>query len=311
MNEARRDITSETDTYPTRVFDREYWTDRKDPVVWADWSEHSPISREQAQSYERNGYLVIRDAFSPAEIRHLQDAAHDLRQALGGSDAEDVITEPGTDAVRTIFRLERYSSLFLRLAQDARLAGIARFLMGEDVYIHQSRLNYKPGFTGKEFYWHSDFETWHAEDGMPRPRAVSASVLLTDNSALNGPLMLIPGSHRHFIGCAGKTPERNHETSLKAQKVGTPSHGALEWLVDRYGIDPAVGPAGTLIFFDSNTMHGSNGNITPFPRSNAFFVFNAVSNQLRQPYAAPNPRPEFLAERGRPVPLPVRKGPLA
>lgn len=311
MNDMRRDIISETDAYPTRLSDRECWTDRSDPVVWQDWTERAPISQEQAQSYERNGYLVIRDAFSPAEIRHLQDAAHDLRQALVGSDAEDVITEADSDAVRTIFRLERYSSLFLRLAEDKRLAGVARFLMGEAIYIHQSRLNYKPGFTGKEFYWHSDFETWHAEDGMPRPRAVSASVLLTDNSALNGPLMLIPGSHRHFIGCAGRTPRRNHETSLKAQKVGTPSHGALEWLAERYGVDHAAGPAGTLIFFDSNTMHGSNGNITPFARSNAFFVFNAVSNQLRQPYAAPHPRPEFLAERGRPDALAVRNGPLA
>lgn len=311
MNDMRRDIVSETDAYPTRLFDREYWTDRKDPSVWSEWSHQAPISREQARSYERNGYLVVRGAFSPSEIRHLRAAAHDLRQALIGSDAEDVITEPGTDAVRTIFRLERYSSLFLRLAQDTRLAGIARFLMGDDVYIHQSRLNFKPGFTGKEFYWHSDFETWHAEDGMPRPRAVSASLLLTDNSALNGPLMLIPGSHRHFIGCAGKTPERNHETSLKAQTVGTPSHDTMEWLADRCGIDDAAGPSGTLIFFDSNLMHGSNGNITPFPRSNAFFVFNAVSNQLRHPYAAPKPRPEFLAERGQPNPLTVRKGALA
>lgn len=311
MKHTRRDIISEHDAYPTRLSDRECWTDRKDPVLWRDWSEQAPISLEQAQSYERDGYLVIRDAFSPAEVRHLQTAAHDLRQALAGSDAEDVITEPGADAVRTIFRLERYSSLFLRLAQDARLAGVARFLMGEDVYIHQSRLNYKPGLTGKEFFWHSDFETWHAEDGMPRPRAVSASVLLTDNSALNGPLMLMPGSHRYFIGCAGRTPDRNHETSLKAQKVGTPSHDALHWLADRYGIEQAAGPSGTLIFFDSNTMHGSNGNITPFPRSNAFFVFNALSNQLRRPYAAPHPRPEFLAERGRPEPLAIRRGPLA
>lgn len=27
----------------------------------------------------------------------------------------------------------------------------------------------------------SDFETWHAEDGMPVPRAVSLSIALTDN----------------------------------------------------------------------------------------------------------------------------------
>ena len=107
--------------------------------------------------------------------------------------------------MRTSFRLDEHSALFDRVARDERMAGVASFLLGDDVYLHQSRLNYKPGFTGKEFYWHSDFETWHAEDGMPRMRAVSASLLLTDNSSLNGPLMLIPGSHRVFVGTQGET----------------------------------------------------------------------------------------------------------
>ncbi len=43
-----------------------------------------------------------------------------------------------------------------------------------------------PGFTGSGFYWHSDFETWHAEDGMPSMRAVSCSIALTENFAYNG-----------------------------------------------------------------------------------------------------------------------------
>ena len=84
---------------------------------------------------------------------------------------------------------------------------------------------------------------------MPRIRAVSASVLLTDNSALNGPLMLIPGSHGRFIVCQGETPEANHESSLKKQEVGVPSQAVLEQLAAEAGIDAATGPAGTVIFF--------------------------------------------------------------
>src|SRR3546814_1501545 len=72
-----------------------------------------------------------------------------------------------------MFQIHAQSNLLRRLAADERLAGVARFLLDDTVYIHQSRLNYKPGFQGKEFYWHSDFETWHVEDGMPRMRALS------------------------------------------------------------------------------------------------------------------------------------------
>jgi ectoine hydroxylase len=302
-------IRQGSDVYPTRLPDREAVLDRQDPVLWSEWSEAAPISREQAESYDRNGYLIVRDAFTPDEIRALTQVSAALRGGELG-ESEDLVTEPGSGEMRTIFRLVENSPAFARLARDSRLAGIAQFLLGDGVYVHQSRLNYKPGFTGKEFYWHSDFETWHAEDGMPRMRAVSASLLLTDNDSLNGPLMLMPGSQRHFIACQGETPEDNYKSSLKKQTVGTPSHKALSDLADAHGIDTATGPAGTLIFFDCNTMHGSNGNITPFPRSNAFFVFNAVSNALQAPFAAPGPRPAHLAHRGLPKAIVPETGKL-
>ena len=57
------------------------------------------------------------------------------------------------------------------------------------------------------------------------------------------------------------------------------------------------------MFFDCNVMHGSNGNITPQPRRNVFFVYNSVDNALEEPFAAPQPRPEHIASRDfRPLP---------
>lgn len=297
------------DPYPTRLAE-ERWLPRQDRILWSSWRPDAPLTAQQTESFERNGFLILHDLFSEEEVAALRAESAALRSGQRRLAEETLITEAGSDEIRTIFQLPEQSPLFARLARDRRLAGVARFLLGDRVYLHQSRLNYKPGFTGKEFYWHSDFETWHAEDGMPRMRAVSASLLLTDNDALNGPLMLIPGSHRHFIACAGKTPEDHWKFSLKQQDLGVPSQESLTRLVERYGITPAMGKAGSLIFFDCNTMHGSNGNITPFARSNAFFVFNAVSNRLEEPFAAPKPRPAFLAHRGEPDPLPVEIGPL-
>ncbi|WP_071796806.1 ectoine hydroxylase [Natronohydrobacter thiooxidans] len=295
------------DNYPTRLKDAERVTPRADPVLWRDWSDTAPISQAQARDYDSNGYLICNDLFSKGEIDRLIEVSADLRANGQHIRTEDVVTEPGSDAVRTIFRLDEHSPLFARLAADTRLIDVARFLLDDEVYLHQSRLNYKPGFIGKEFYWHSDFETWHAEDGLPRMRAVSASILLTDNSALNGPLLLIPGSHRHFIACQGETPDANHKTSLKQQKVGVPSEAVLERLTKEAGLEAATGPAGTVVFFECNTLHASNSNVTPFPRSNAFFVYNAMSNQPVAPFAARAPRPAFLASRGAPQPIaPVR-----
>jgi ectoine hydroxylase len=303
------ELSPSTDGYPTRVA-IEQWLDRKDPVVWSKWSPEAPLTKTQVQSYADNGYLVLKELFSTAEVAALQTASAALRSGQSTVGPQDRITEPGSNAIRTVFRLDRHNALFDRLARDSRIARIVCHLLGDDLYLHQSRLNYKPGFTGKEFYWHSDFETWHTEDGMPRMRAISASVLLSNNDALNGPLMLIPGSHKTFVACAGETPERNHERSLKKQEIGVPSPDTLAKMADAHGIDYASGAAGTVILFDCNTLHGSNGNITPFARSNAFFVYNAWSNRLVEPFAAKAPRPSFLCERTPTAPIQIETGTL-
>src|SRR5699024_2834991 len=156
-------------------------------------------------------------------------------------------------------------------------------------------INYMPGFKGKGFYWHSDFETWHAEDGLPAPRAVSLSIALTDNYPFNGGLMVMPGSHRHFVPGQGVTPEDNHRRSLVMQNVGVPSHDDITELAAEYGIDQFTGAAGAGLWFDSNIMHGSGNNITPYPRSNIFLVFNSVDNAPVAPFEAQRPRPVHIA----------------
>jgi ectoine hydroxylase len=109
--------------------------------------------------------------------------------------------------------------------------------------------------------------------------------------------MIMPGSHRTFLGCAGVTPEDNYKKSLQMQDAGTPSDHALTELAGEHGIRLFTGRAGSATWFDCNCMHGSGDNITPFPRSNVFIVFNSVDNAAVEPFAAPARRPEFIGAR--------------
>jgi len=197
----------------------------------------------------------------------------------------------------SVFRVHRDSQMFRGLTADHRLAGAARQILGDEVYIHQSRINFKPAFEGEPFSWHSDFETWHVEDGMPRMRALSASVLLTTNTEHNGPLLVIPGSHRRYVRCAGTTPPDHYKVSLRNQEYGSPDRAAITELARDVQLASVTGPPGTVVLFDCNLMHASGGNVTPLARHNVFLVYNAVSNALRAPYAQLSPRPHFLAER--------------
>ncbi|UFJ41185.1 ectoine hydroxylase [Brevibacillus humidisoli] len=290
--------TAVEDLYPSRVSAKPTVIERKDPVVYTNLDgREGPLDQETLASYEKNGYLCLKSFFSPEEVQQFRDELNRLWNANQNSDRKEVILEPESREVRSIFAVHRDNEVFQRLSQHPRLVQIVQQILGSEVYIHQSRINYKKGFTGKEFYWHSDFETWHVEDGMPRMRALSCSITLEDNYHYNGPLLLIPGSHKEFIACVGETPENHFEQSLRKQEYGVPDDDNLSRLAKRNGIDAALGPAGTVVLFDCNIMHGSNGNITPMPRSNVFYVYNSVENKLVAPFSGQMPRPDYIATR--------------
>lgn len=293
------------DFYPSRGGRKATLIPRTDPVVYRDNFEDSPIEKALIHKYREDGFIILKNLFSEREIAVFQDELERLKNDEQLKSLDYTITEPTSGDVRSVFKTHQISPVFKRLAADKRLAGLARYILNDDVYIHQSRVNYKPGFKGKEFYWHSDFETWHVEDGMPRMRALSMSVALTKNYSYNGALMLIPGSHNVFAVCEGNTPENHFKSSLKKQEYGVPSNENLAKMVEEGGIVTATGEPGDVIIFDCNTMHGSNGNITPYPRSNIFFVFNAVSNHVTEPFCNQPPRPEYICTRAETEPIPA------
>lgn len=292
------------DLYPSRLPEPMPVQPRRDPVVHStpDARGKGPLSAEEVAQFERDGFLSFPTFFTAGEVEVWRRELDRLCQAEAGSQRPEVVKEPGSDAVRSIFAVHRDNAVYAALARDRRLVAMMQQLLGDQVYVMQSRVNFKPGLAGKEFYWHSDFETWHCEDGMPRMRAVSVNIALTENTPHNGPLMLIPGSHKCFVPCTGRQPDAHHETSLKRQTYGTPDADSLARLYEEGGIVAPTGGPGSVVIFECNTMHGSNSNITPLPRSNVFLVYNAVTNRLTAPFAADKPRPEFLAAReARPI----------
>ncbi|MFF0729328.1 ectoine hydroxylase [Streptomyces sp. NPDC004134] len=285
-----------TDLYPTRGAE-EVSTPRQDPVVWSEPGADGPIPPWELEGYERNGYLTVDQLITPEEVETYKAELDRLTSDPEVRADERSIIEAGTQAVRSIFEIHKISDVFGKLVRDERVLERARQILGSDVYIHQSRINIKPGFGASGFYWHSDFETWHAEDGLPNMRTVSVSIALTENYETNGGLMIMPGSHKTFLGCAGATPKDNYKKSLQMQDAGTPSDGALTEMAEAHGIKLFTGAAGGATWFDCNCMHGSGDNITPYARSNVFLVFNSVENAAVEPFAAPVRRPDFIGAR--------------
>ncbi|MBE3000677.1 ectoine hydroxylase [Nocardiopsis sp. HNM0947] len=286
------------DRYPTRV-DTDagrVWITREEPTV-GPGGPPGPARAHELDAHARDGFHVQRGLLTQQEVSTCRSEIEAMTRDPHVRADERTVIEPDSDEVRSVFDAHLLSDHVARLLRQPRILDRARQLLGTDVYVHQSRVNFMPGFRGGGFYWHSDFETWHAEDGMADMRAVSLSIGLTDNYPFNGGLMLMPGAHRTFVPCLGRTPDGNYRSSLRSQKVGVPQEEDIAELAYRHGIEQFTGPSGSALWFDCNSMHGSGNNITPFPRSNIFVVFNSVENTLVEPFAAKERRPGFVASR--------------
>jgi ectoine hydroxylase len=252
--------------------------------------EHT-LNGDQLDSYEKDGFLVLPD-YMPEMVAPLLKEIDNLKVSMAGN--EELYSEPGSEEVRTIFKPFAYSQLIDRFSRHPKVLNVAQQLLGSEVYITQSRVNVKPAYKGKSFAWHSDFETWHVEDGMPRMRAVTAWIMLTENNEFNGPLYVIPGSHKDFVSCAGTTGVKNYTQSLKAQTAGVPQPETMDKILENREIAGVHGRPGTVVFHECNIIHGSPDNISGQPRTLLMFVYNSCENKLVDPYCDQPPRPHYL-----------------
>lgn len=262
------------------------------------------LIKEQIEFYHQNGFLLLPDHFNSAEVKII---AAQIPAVLGEDSPRRILEKNG--AVRTVFASHSTNEVFGQFSRVARLVEPARQLLGSEVYIHQFKINPKVALDGDQWEWHQDFLYWHREDGMPTPRVVSVALFLQDVNDFNGPMLLIPGSHRE--GMMGVPPHEKY--SLKVDEpveqdghspVWMPTLTAdlkykidkeiLARLVAKNNICAAKGRAGFVLFFHGNMFHASANNLSPFDRVSVCVAYNSVENRLCE---VATPRPAFLANR--------------
>ncbi len=157
------------------------------------------LTPEQLAQVDRDGYLFFPALFSAAEVKTLTDAVPHLY----AQDRPENVREKTGGVVRTNFAAHLYSEPFARLGRHPRMIDPIVQMFGEDVYMHQFKINGKQAFDGDVWQWHQDFGTWLNDDQMPEPRAMNVAIFLDEVNEFNGPLMFIPGSHKLGVLEAG------------------------------------------------------------------------------------------------------------
>ena len=245
------------------------------------------LTIEQRNRFSENGYLFFPSLFSQKEIQNLLTVVPELYQRR----EEYNVREKGCDAVRTNFAAHLYSKPFAKLARHPRMIKPVEDLLGEHLYMHQFKINGKMAFEGDVWQWHQDYGTWVNDDLMPTERAMNIAIFLDEVTEFNGPLLLIPGSHKKGVIKA------KHDLTTTSYPLWTLDNDLISQLVSRAGgknggIVGPKGPAGWRILFHSCLVHSSSSNLSPFNRVSVYLSLCAVSNHIRR-----FKRKEYIAHR--------------
>ncbi len=223
----------------------------------------SPLSPEQQQQYDRDGYVLLKSLFDREEIDLLRRAAKEDKQlddhAFGRDDGEG-----GT--VRLSLWNHPGQGIYGAFASCRRMVETAEQLLRDEPYHYHSKMIMKDARVGGAWAWHQDYGYWY-NNGVLTPNLVSGFIAVDPATRQNGCLQVIRGSHHcgrvhHQLtgDQAGADPERVAEILKRMELVYVE-------------MDP-----GDVLFFHSNVLHRSDQNRSDDPRWSMICCYNAKSN---------------------------------
>jgi hypothetical protein len=239
------------------------------------------LSDQQRAAYDRDGFVVLPDVFSPSELAALRiesdrlvDDLVNASLALGEmSPRLDVRTDGGEAVLVKVQPLSDVSPPFASVANDERLLGPMRELLGCEPLLLEEKLNGKEpldaDLTGlalrawaPEFPFHTDLH-YFVLDGYPE-ETLSSAIALDDCTVENGALRFVPGSHLNKEWPIKKTWPPDLEDGLFPEE----SQVSL------------VCSAGTVILFHSRAAHASSPNRTDQPRRLLIYSHFPATHQV-------------------------------
>ncbi|MBE9605283.1 phytanoyl-CoA dioxygenase family protein [Acetobacteraceae bacterium H6797] len=220
-----------------------------------------------ATSYREQGFARIEGLVPPDLLRAMQQATDRLMETARGLDASDEVLEldPGhtrdVPRIRRIKKPHRADPVFFDFAKSKLVIDMVTKLVGPDIRLSHSKINTKAGDGGSPIEWHQD---WAFAPHTNMDMCIAA-IMLDDCGPENGPLMVVPGSHK------GPLLEHHDEDGYFV--------GAID--IERDGIDLSkavalTGPAGTISLHHPMAIHGSAPNRSGRMRRMMFMEFAAA-----------------------------------
>jgi len=220
------------------------------------------LTRQQIEFYREHGYLHVEDAVTPQQLAALRQRTEELieasREVSASNDVYD-LDEGHSPAQPRLTRIKlphKVDPLFWDTLKHSRITEILRDLLGPNVMLQTSKLNTKAPGGGQAVEWHQDWAFYPATNDD----LLAVGLMLDDVDQENGPLQVIPGTHRgpllSHLGPSGRF--------CGAVDIDDPDF-------HREKAVTLTGKAGSMTTHHARILHGSAPNNSDRPRLILFY----------------------------------------
>ncbi|HEY4110484.1 phytanoyl-CoA dioxygenase family protein [Puia sp.] len=224
------------------------------------------LTQQQQAGYQRDGYLIVRNFLTPAEIEKLyaiatgddllRKHAFDLNDQTGKKTKLTLWYNPGDDAYGLLTRSKRM------------IETAGTLLDGDSAICHfHSKLMQKEPKVGGAWEWHQDYGYWYKNEFLFPDEMLSIMVAITKATKENGCLQVIAGSHK-----MGRI-----EHGFAGEQVGAAQHYVDLALKTMPLVYVELEP-GDALFFHSNLLHRSAANLSDTARWSLISCYNRQQN---------------------------------
>ncbi|MGZ3874204.1 MAG: phytanoyl-CoA dioxygenase family protein, partial [Mucilaginibacter sp.] len=245
------------------------------------------LNDDQVAAYRENGFLVVEDFLSPAELEHWRETVMNAVRNRKGQKMPGKELKTGEDdginedaayygkVFDQLLNLWQTDKGVKQLMFHERIGEMAARLSGADgIRIWHDQALFKRPWANPTS-WHLDTPFWSFSDR----RALSIWIALDDATLENGCLFFIPGS--------------SLQTTFENKGIGKNMDGIFEVYPQFIHINSVAAPmkAGSCSFHNGLTIHGANANMTSgfrramtcayMPDGN---VYNGIPNVLPESY---------------------------
>ena len=205
------------------------------------------ISEGDVEAYRRDGVIVVPEVLDRTTLGRVRQVIAEL--VAGAADVTEHTDlydlEPGHSRndprVRRIKTPHKIHPIFDEIVRSKPVIDILTKLIGPGLRLHGSKLNMKSAKYGSPVEWHQDWAFYpHTNDDV-----LATGIYLDDCDMDNGPLLVIPGSHRG--------PTFDHHAG--GRFCGAMNPAACD--IDFAKAVPLMGPAGSMTIHHARLVHGS------------------------------------------------------